>query len=338
MALRCSAVPADDQPRGADGHVSLPGRTPWPEPPTVLGDVCLVPLARNLVRLDTAAYRASPRAISAHSAGRWPLGGFTLEADLPLLARHEDEHRAGNAFAYALLGPRGDEEWGCVYLRPLAAYVHHTPTRPPLPEATIRLAAIATFWLIDDDSRRAPVTEVVRIIEAWTEAWGAAPIVFRCLPEERGSVSALDGSGMDRVEASAQPLPYVWFFRARRPSVAGEGEAWAVGRSGARAHHHRRVDAEIGEHRTGGVAAGAPGHRAAGVRGRARLVQPGNRQPVRRPAHEDLAGGQPELPTVAGAPDVVPVARLEVHRRLPAHREHVLGTQPGPRSCRPLDD
>jgi hypothetical protein len=223
MALRCSAVPADDQPRGADGHVSLPRRTPWPEPPTVLGDVCLVPLARNLVRLDTAAYRASPRAISAHSAGRWPLGGFTLEADLPLLARHEDEHRAGNAFAYALLGPRGDEEWGCVYLRPLAAYVHHTHTRLTLPEATIRSAAIATFWLIDDDSRRAPVTEVVRIIEAWTEAWGAAPIVFRCLPEERGSVSALDGSGMDRVEASAQPLPYVWFFRARRPSVAGEG-------------------------------------------------------------------------------------------------------------------
>jgi hypothetical protein len=166
-----------------------------------------------LADLDTLAYLSSPQAISSHSAGRWPIHGFTLEANLPLLADHEAEQRAGDAFAFAILDPPGEQEWGCVYLRPLAAYVARTHTRLALPGSTVRSAAFATFWLIDDDSRRAAAREVVRILEAWTAAWGAAPIVFRCLPEERESVSALEESGMDRVHASAQPLPYLWFIR-----------------------------------------------------------------------------------------------------------------------------
>lgn len=192
-----------------------PEQAPWPEPPTVHGDVSLVPLTRGLAELDTVAYRSSPQAIGSHSAGRWPTSGFTLEANLPLLAAHEAEHEAGDAFAFAILGPRGDEEWGCVYLRPLRAHGERTHTGLALPESTIRSAAVATFWLIDDDARRPPATEVVRLIEGWTEAWGAAPVVFRCRPEERESVSALEGAGLDRVHASAQPMPYLWFVRDR---------------------------------------------------------------------------------------------------------------------------
>jgi hypothetical protein len=37
--------------------------------------------------------------------------------------------------------------------------------------------------------------------------------VFRCLPEEGESRSALEGSSMERVDASDQPLPYLWFLR-----------------------------------------------------------------------------------------------------------------------------
>jgi len=191
------------------------GQVPWPEPPSVRGDVCLVPLTTELAVLDTNAFLSSPRAISSHSAGTWLTGGFTVEADLPLLRRHEDEHRAGDAFAYAILGPRGDQEWGCVYLRQLKAYVDRTGTRLALPLSAIHSAAIATFWLIDDDSRRATAADVVSMIERWTDAWGVAPIVFRCLPEERESVSALEGAGMIRLEASEQPLPYLWFLRDR---------------------------------------------------------------------------------------------------------------------------
>jgi len=185
----------------------------WPEPSTVHGDVCLVPLTRELADLDTVAYLSSPRAISSHSAGRWPVDGFTLEKNLPLIAHHEAEHRSGEAFAYALLGPRADREWGCVYLRPLAPYLERTHTRLALPEATVRSAAIATFWLVDDASQRPTAAEVVRVVEGWTEAWRPAPVVFRCLPEEGESRSALEGSSMERVDASDQPLPYLWFLR-----------------------------------------------------------------------------------------------------------------------------
>ena len=194
---------------------SQPGGRRWPEPPAVHGDVCLVPLTRELAVLDTAAYLSSPRAIGSHSAGRWPMDGFTLEENLALIAHHEAEHRAGDAFAYAVLDPRGDQEWGCVYLRPLAPYLERTATRLALPAATVRSAAIATFWLIDDGSRRPTATEVLGVVEGWTAAWRAAPVVFRCLPEESESVSALEGSAMDRVAASTQPLPYLWFMRDR---------------------------------------------------------------------------------------------------------------------------
>ena len=110
------------------------------------------------------------------------------------------------------------------------------------------------------------------------------------------------------------------------------------GLSAPGAHDGRRVDAEVGEHHPGGVPPGPAGHRAAGMRGRAGLVDPLDRQPVRRPADQHLARRQPELPAVAGAADVVPVARLEVHRRLAAHGEHVLRPQPGHPLRRPLDD
>ena len=95
---------------------------------------------------------------------------------------------------------------------------------------------------------------------------------------------------------------------------------------------------EVGQHDPGGVPPGPSGHRSARVRGGAGLVDPLDGQPVRRPADEHLARGQPELPAVAGAADVVPVPPLEVDRRLAPHREHVLRPQPGHPLRRPLDD
>ena len=96
-------------------------------------------------------------------------------------------------------------------------YLKRTHTRLALPDATVRSAAIATFWLVDDASERPPAAEVVGVVEGWTEAWRPAPVVFRCLPEESESRSALEGSSMERVAASDQPLPYLWFLRRPLP-------------------------------------------------------------------------------------------------------------------------
>src|SRR4051794_15037309 len=93
------------------------------------GALIIEPLTRELAALDTVAYTDSPTAIRRHSAGRWPTDGFTMAENLTLIALHEEEHRAGEAFAYSLLNAAGDREVGCAYLRPLAAFQRRTGTR-----------------------------------------------------------------------------------------------------------------------------------------------------------------------------------------------------------------
>jgi hypothetical protein len=83
----------------------------WREPPLVQGEFRLAPLTSELVDLDTRAYLQSPAAITAHSAGRWPRG-LTRQENLRPIEDHEREHEAGAAFAYALLSPGRDQEWG----------------------------------------------------------------------------------------------------------------------------------------------------------------------------------------------------------------------------------
>ncbi|HYJ69411.1 MAG TPA: hypothetical protein VEX15_17300 [Nocardioidaceae bacterium] len=186
----------------------------WPAPPHWHGDVVIEPLTSALVELDTTAYASSPLAIGRHSAGRWPTAGFTVEDNLPLIARHEAEHRAGAAFAHALLSPARDREYGCAYLRPLAPYSERTGTRLVDPPRELAAAAIATWWLIDDVRARPDADSVLAALESWIAAWGAAPVVFRCLPEEDQSIDALRRAGLTPIEAVGQELPYCWFVRS----------------------------------------------------------------------------------------------------------------------------
>src|SRR5829696_6826732 len=57
----------------------------WTAPEPLVSDVVIVPLTRLLLDLDLAAYCSSPRAIRAHSAGRWPTENFTREDDCRLI-------------------------------------------------------------------------------------------------------------------------------------------------------------------------------------------------------------------------------------------------------------
>lgn len=140
----------------------------WVQPPVGrYGPVELIPLTADLLDADTAAYRASPRAIAAHSGGRWPDARTFTEADnAPLIADHEREHAAGEAFAYALFGEA--REIGCAYLRPHGD------------------AARLTFWLVDDASCRPTATEVLAALSRWCG-------LGRCA----GAVAVLAGGGRD---------------------------------------------------------------------------------------------------------------------------------------------
>jgi hypothetical protein len=178
-------------------------------PPVRDGVVRFEPLGAQLLELDTAAYLASPRAIAAHSAGRWPMDGFGRQENLELVAHHEREHDAGEAFAYAILDSARTRELGCAFLRRLEEYLRRTGTR--LDDAPID-SAMATFWRIDDERLRPGVAVVLEEVIGWTRAWAAAPVVMRALPAEQETIAAMVALEMVEVRAHDQPLPYRWFL------------------------------------------------------------------------------------------------------------------------------
>jgi len=185
----------------------------WPEPPLVQGAFGLAPLTSELVDLDTRAYLQSPAAITAHSAGRWHVKGFTREENLRLIEGHEREQKTGEAFTYALLSPGRDQEWGCVYLRPLQSLLDKSGTTLALDPSVILDATIVTLWLIDDTANRPAVDEVVTSLEAWLRAWRPDAAIFRCLPAETEILDALTEAGLSQINATQQELPYLWFMR-----------------------------------------------------------------------------------------------------------------------------
>ncbi|MBW6435585.1 hypothetical protein KZ829_17735 [Actinoplanes hulinensis] len=166
-------------------------------------DFHAVPLTTALVELDYAAYMASPDVIRGHSDGRWPVDGFTLEQDLAQLARHEEDHRAGRAHAFALLDPAHAVSLGCLYLNPMRERL-----RDCFPEG----APMVTFWIRQD--REDLTATVARAVHDWLlTAWPFPAHVFRILPGEHASRVALAGLGLrGRVLSPAlEPRPHLWF-------------------------------------------------------------------------------------------------------------------------------
>ncbi len=197
------------------GVTASDAQSRWPAPEPLLSEVVIVPLTRRLLDLDLAAYCSSPRAIHAHSAGRWPTENFTGEENRRLIERHEEEHVAGAAYAYAILSADRTREVGCVYLRPLVPFLKREGTRLWGGTVNADRTAIVTFWVLDDDAARPSTERILDHLRGWLHQWDAADTVFRCLPEEVGSVAALTGAeGLEPLPATDQALPYLWFAEA----------------------------------------------------------------------------------------------------------------------------
>ena len=184
-------------------------------------ELVIVPLTSQILDLDLAAYRSSPRAISAHSSGRWPGQDLSREEARRLMAVHETEQSAGAAYAYAILDADGARELGCVYLRPLSPFLARTGTRFDTAAIDPSRTAIVTFWLIDDQGARPSTARVLGGLRRWLHHWRAAGLVYRCLPGEAASVAALaDAAGLCPLAASGQELPYLWFADKATTQIA----------------------------------------------------------------------------------------------------------------------
>ncbi len=190
-------------------------------PPTAVPDHLvtpgfrLEPLADAFAELDHTAYVGSPVAITAHSAGRWPLEGFSLEEDRRLIADHEREHREGLAFAYAVLDPAGGRELGCLYLRPLADQLERIGASASVRESFPAPAAMVTFWLVDPPAPRPTAEQFLTAVLPWLRHdWPWGSWAFRCLPDEVETVQALTSSGQlaeGELARVGDGPPYRWF-------------------------------------------------------------------------------------------------------------------------------
>lgn len=174
------------------------------------------PLTADLAGLDHAAYVASPEVIAIHSDGRWPVDGFTLAEDLEQIVLHEADHRERRAFAFALLDPTRTAALGCLYLNPLRQYLQRAAAGPELLDMVPAASAMVTFWLRQDFQHTTLADELVESVGAWlTDDWPLALHLFRVLPAEQSSCSALERSGYRRVELPLhnKARPYLWYER-----------------------------------------------------------------------------------------------------------------------------
>lgn len=172
------------------------------------------PLTTAHVGLDYGAYVASPEVIRAHSAGRWPVDGFTVDDDRNQVAMHHAAHQAHLAFTFILLDPSESESLGCLYLNPLHAYLSRAGADPELQGTFPSASAIVTFWIRQDRQATGLAKAVAEDVNTWLlTAWPIKTHLFRILPGERSSRSALEGLDVQRVqlELPDEERPYLWY-------------------------------------------------------------------------------------------------------------------------------
>jgi Acetyltransferase (GNAT) domain len=171
-------------------------------PTGLRADVFVIePLTPTNADLDYECYMASPDVIRIHSDGRWQVEGFTLAQDRAMAATHEIDYQAGRSFAFLILTPSRDHALGCLYLN-----------QPPaqMPAASARV----TFWIRQDRQHTDLPTQVASEVNRWlVDHWPLDAHVFRILPTEETSRSALETIGCRRIDLDVpgESRPYLWF-------------------------------------------------------------------------------------------------------------------------------
>jgi hypothetical protein len=103
-----------------------------------------------------------------------------------------------------------------LYLNPLREYLQRADADPQLLEAVPPASAMVTFWLRQDQQDTDLADVVVEAVNDWllTE-WPLATYVFRVLPDERSSCTALERQNLRKthIPLPGDGRPYVWYLR-----------------------------------------------------------------------------------------------------------------------------
>ncbi len=190
--------------------------SPGHQAPTLLtaADFVATPLTAEYAELDHAAYVASTDVIAAHSDGRWPVDGFTVEDDLRLIARHRADHTAGEAFTFLLLDPARTEALGCLYVNPLHEYLARVGAAAATVAAFPAATGMVMFWIRQDLESSGLPARVVAAVNDWLRTdWPLDTHVFRLLPGETASLAAVLTLPVRRVQLALaeETRPYVWY-------------------------------------------------------------------------------------------------------------------------------
>lgn len=167
--------------------------------------------------LDYDAYIASPDVIRAHSGGRWPVEGWTLDDERRELAAHERRHRARRDFAFILLTPDEQTGLGCVYLLPLLPFLRRHSAPATLIAQAPDTGAIVTFWIRQDRQDTSLAAQVIAAVDTWIRTeWPFAEHVFRVNQHERAAIRALEQCGLrERFRlATAEAPAYLFWSRS----------------------------------------------------------------------------------------------------------------------------
>lgn len=157
----------------------------------------LVPLRTHHAELDHAALMASAGMLRVWSGSDWPAPGFTVADNEDDLARHQEEHDAGDAFTYTVLSPDGERCLGCVYVEPPARWVDETPGTPAGD-------AVVGLWVVADRVGDGLELRLFAAVHRWLrDMWGMADPWFRAHEDDvrqRGMFEQAGLTARDLVE------------------------------------------------------------------------------------------------------------------------------------------
>jgi hypothetical protein len=188
---------------------------PWAvdfAPPQSLGtrSMFLVPLKPEHAELDYAAFMSSREHLRRTlDWGGWPSDDATVEENRTDLERHWREHRANEAYTYAVLSPDGTRSLGCVYLKPLPSGENVPEEIAGLQTPGVRIA----YWVVESSLPDALDRHLVQQLTHWLRnEWGMQSILMPIHMNNPRGIEIAKDFGYDALPRAEgeQRINFVW--------------------------------------------------------------------------------------------------------------------------------